>query len=49
MIYSPDIDECQKSPCNKGNCRNLYGSFECSCEAGLMLAEDKITCQGEWL
>lgn len=29
-----DIDECLNSPCMQGQCNNLVGSFNCSCNPG---------------
>ena len=41
-----DIDECLSSNGGCGqNCHNLEGSYECSCNAGFLLAGDNRTCE----
>ena len=42
-----DIDECatDNGGCSQV-CVNKPGSFECKCNAGYVLADDKKTCKG---
>ena len=44
--FSSDIDECQLKPCAHA-CRNFVAGFECSCNKGYELNDDKRTCRGE--
>ena len=43
IFASPDIDECQSSPCGE-LCTNTNGSYYCHCTAHLRLADDGVTC-----
>ena len=42
-----DVDECSE---NNGHCQktcdNTLGSYRCSCDEGMVLANDKHTCEG---
>ena len=42
-----DVDECQTNNggCNQ-TCTDTYGSFECSCGTGYILAVDNLDCDG---
>ena len=40
-----DIDECLSSPCNH-TCTNTAGGFQCSCNDGYELDDDRRTCNG---
>ena len=47
----PDIDECTvgNGGCSD-DCRNVAGSYTCSCPPGQELGVDTLTCQGkEWV
>ena len=47
MIFLLDVDEC--STLNGGcsqMCSNIFGSFECSCGTGYVLAADNANCDG---
>ena len=48
-MYSTDINECQAMPphCEQ-NCRNTPGSFACSCRLGYSLANNQLSCIGEF-
>ncbi|XP_069676734.1 low-density lipoprotein receptor-related protein 1 isoform X1 [Periplaneta americana] len=39
-----DVDECQDRPCSQ-TCRNLLGSYVCSCVEGYILRADKHSCK----
>ncbi|KAH0620502.1 hypothetical protein JD844_021026 [Phrynosoma platyrhinos] len=44
----PDIDECEKNPCDgKGHCNNNEGSYSCLCFSGytLLISQNTQTCQ----
>ena len=43
-----DVDECQinNGGCNQ-TCTNTYGSFQCSCGLGYILATDSLDCDGK--
>ena len=49
MTFFSDIDECGSS--NLHNCaqlcNNIDGGFECSCNEGYNLQEDRISCNGK--
>ena len=48
MSFLIDIDECatDKGGCSQV-CVNKPGSFECKCNDGFLLADDRKTCKGE--
>lgn len=35
FLHFKDIDECAKSPCGLGTCKNIDGSYTCICPKGL--------------
>jgi len=39
-----DIDECKDRPCSQ-TCRNVLGSYVCSCVDGYVLRADKHSCK----
>lgn len=45
----PDINECEVEPniCQFGTCTNTPGSFQCTCQPGFVLSENKRRCYGE--
>ena len=46
--FSTDIDECGTN--NGGcehNCNNTIGAFECYCDSGYRLEENRLNCSGE--
>ena len=46
-ILDADIDECQLDTDGcQGGCNNTDGGFLCTCEEGLQLQADSVTCQG---
>jgi len=49
ILYSTDINECEAMPphCEQ-NCRNTPGSFACSCRLGYSLANNQLSCIGEF-
>lgn len=49
MPFSPDINECDVEPniCQFGTCTNTPGSFQCSCQPGFVLSDNKRRCYGE--
>lgn len=44
-----DIDECESQPnlCLFGHCVNAPGSFQCICQPGFVLSDNKRRCFGE--
>jgi len=51
LVVAADIDECSQqedrvSRLCHGLCRNVEGSFVCSCPVGYRMAPDDRTCQG---
>lgn len=47
LSFFTDIDECQinNGGCNHF-CRNMIGSFDCTCKKGFKLLTDERSCQG---
>ncbi len=45
----PDINECEVEPniCQFGTCTNTPGSFQCTCQPGFVLSDNKRRCYGE--
>lgn len=45
-----DIDECTRetTACSH-NCTNTDGSFNCTCNIGHFLLEDRVTCRGKYI
>ncbi|XP_030574807.1 complement component C1q receptor-like [Archocentrus centrarchus] len=41
--FCEDVDECDMRPDINCNCKNTYGSFECSCREGFVL-KDQVKC-----
>lgn len=43
-----DINECEVEPntCQFGTCTNTPGSFQCTCQPGFMLSDNKRRCYG---
>ncbi|CAG5132832.1 unnamed protein product, partial [Candidula unifasciata] len=39
-----DIDECTGRNSCQQRCTNVHGSYQCTCQAGFRLADDKYTC-----
>ena len=48
LFFESDIDECSRGihGCHH-NCRNVPGSYFCSCQRGFRLSDDLKTCVGE--
>lgn len=46
--FSPDVDECRRSPhpCANGHCENSVGSYSCRCRAGFRADPSGAECQG---
>lgn len=44
-----DINECEVEPnlCQFGTCTNTPGSFQCSCQPGFVLSDNKRRCYGK--
>lgn len=44
----PDINECEVEPniCQFGSCTNTPGSFQCTCQPGFVLSDNKRRCYG---
>lgn len=44
----PDINECEVEPniCQYGSCTNTPGSFQCTCQPGFVLSDNKRRCYG---
>jgi formylglycine-generating enzyme required for sulfatase activity len=38
-----DVDECSTTPCGRGSCTNLPGSYACACDAGFEKVD--VTCR----
>ena len=34
LLSSPDIDECESSPCVNGDCQHTASGYECDCQPG---------------
>ena len=51
FFFFLDTDECSEIPpvCDSENgvCRNLAGSYNCSCNPGYELGNDNFTCNGK--
>lgn len=49
MLCFLDIDECllEDNFCDYGQCINKVGLYECECEFGYILVEDKKSCVGK--
>ena len=45
-----DVNECQLSEnlCRNGQCVNMAGTFQCSCDTGYQATPDRQSCVGEW-
>lgn len=43
-----DINECEVEPntCQFGTCTNTPGSFQCTCQPGFVLSDNKRRCYG---
>lgn len=48
MFSLPDINECEVEPniCQFGTCTNTPGSFQCTCQPGFVLSDNKRRCYG---
>ena len=50
LMLSKDINECSA---NNGGCEreclNTPGSYQCRCESGLVLENDKKSCRGTYV
>jgi len=42
-----DVDECQRPGMCQHTCRNTWGSFQCLCDEGYLLAADGRSCDGQ--
>lgn len=44
------MNECQLSEnlCKNGQCVNMAGTFQCSCDTGYQATPDRQSCVGEW-
>lgn len=44
----PDINECEveSNTCQFGTCTNTPGSFQCTCQPGFVLSDNKRRCYG---
>lgn len=50
LLSPPDVNECQLSEnlCKNGQCVNMAGTFQCSCDTGYQATPDRQSCVGEW-
>lgn len=47
-VTHTDINECEEpNICQFGTCTNTPGSFQCSCQPGFVLSDNKRRCYGE--
>jgi len=37
---STDVNECDRNPCGRGVCQNVFGSFTCTCDTGFRLSDN---------
>lgn len=49
-INRKDINECIEFPglCQNGRCKNTLGGYDCKCNKGYALDENRITCIGRF-
>lgn len=46
----PDVDECKEKlacQCPECNCKNTWGSYDCSCSNGMLYMQEHDTCISE--
>uniref|UniRef100_A0A4W5MC58 EGF-like domain-containing protein n=1 Tax=Hucho hucho TaxID=62062 RepID=A0A4W5MC58_9TELE len=45
-VCSTDINECELSEklCRNGQCVNMIGRYQCSCDTGYKSTEDRLAC-----
>lgn len=50
LLSRSDVNECQLSEnlCKNGQCVNMAGTFQCSCDTGYQATPDRQSCVGEW-
>ena len=46
MSFVLDIDECQSNSRCAHECKNIIGSYTCSCRSGFQLGSDGFSCHG---
>uniref|UniRef100_A0A8C2I4K8 Fibrillin 1 n=1 Tax=Cyprinus carpio TaxID=7962 RepID=A0A8C2I4K8_CYPCA len=48
-VFSADINECELSDklCRNGQCVNMIGRYQCSCNTGYKSTEDRLSCVGK--
>lgn len=46
----PDINECELSDrlCRNGQCVNMIGRYQCSCDTGYKSTENRLECVGAY-
>lgn len=50
LFSSADINECELSDrlCRNGQCVNMIGRYQCTCDTGYKSTEDRLYCVGEF-
>ena len=47
LLFFADIDECLTDNICQHKCRNVQGTYFCTCNRGYQLREDKRSCEGK--
>lgn len=49
FVVGSDVNECQLSDnlCKNGQCVNMMGTYQCSCDTGYQATPDRQGCVGE--